>query len=254
MASVSPLQRDRSPMSSGGFNHPTTPVGENIPLADAPTGVSDSAVALDSYDRSTSTSSYRRDGRESATSSTRRFSLTPAQTHLGVTRHSFHHTQPSGSFGGGPLPEALEDESNALDDYVPPVSTSRCLQHFDDVVRRTVDPKAEEEKKAKMNYYRGERAKHDKTLNQLRLWNESKKKRTTLAGFLTGLLQPMPSLPSQMDIVDLAKYHYPMRGNIPVYICDFGDNQFDKKEITIGEIQSCMLSASLLSPNQMLTL
>jgi hypothetical protein len=242
-------------MSSGGFNHSTTPVGENISLADDPTGVSDSAVALDSYDRRTSTSSYRRDGRGSVTSSTRRFSLTPAQTHSLVTRHSFHHhTQLSGHFGGGPLPEALEDESNALDDYVPPVSTSRCLQHFADVVRRTVDPKAEEEKKTKMNYYRGERAKHDKTLDQLRLWNASKKKRMTLAGFLAGLFQPMRSLPSQKEIVDLAIYHYPMRGNIPVYICDFGDNQFDKKDITIGEIQSCMLSASPLSPNQMLTL
>jgi hypothetical protein len=242
-------------MSSGGFNDSTTPAGENIPLADDPTRDSASAVALDSYDRRTSTSSYRRDGRGSVTSSTRRVSLTPAQTHSLVTRHTFHHhAQLSSSFSRGSLSETLEDEPNALDDYVPPVSTSRCLQHFDDVVKRTVDPRAEEEKRAKINYYRGERENHDKTLNQLRLWNASKKKRTTVAGFLAGLFQPMPSLPSQKEIVDLAKYHYPLRGNIPVYICDFGDNQFDKKEITIGEIQSCMLSASPLSPNQMLTL
>jgi hypothetical protein len=244
-------------LSARGAGDNSSPQGDPNLLTVCPRRESNTSATVDNLDRTspkTSISSDRREAHGSVASSIRRISLTPAQSHQLSTSRSLHNqTQFRASFERGSLYKNPGHEFEALDEYVPPVPTNKCLQRFEEVVRRTVDPQREAEKTAKINFYNGERAKHAETLRKLRIWAASKNKRS-VAQYFESFFTKKVDLPSQKEVVGLAKYHYPLRGNVSVYICDFGDDRFEEKEIKLGEIESCKTFVQPSSLDLMLTL
>jgi hypothetical protein len=259
MASDTP---SKSPRVVAGFDYVTTEPslstgeahgqssttqGDNIHLTSHQLSASQpSAGQFDQRISRSAATSHHRNSHESVRST----SLTPAQSHFISRSRSRSPGNQSLSNRGVEtlsLPGAYGDVAGFLDEYVPPVSTSRCLQQFRDVVRRTVDPKIEAERAAKIKFYKAERAKQAKILRKLRLWASSKDKKA-ISNILRGLFALKSDFPSQKEVIDLAKYHYPPRGHVPVIICDFGDDKFETKEIKLGEIESRKASAHPLSP------
>lgn len=48
--------------------------------------------------------------------------------------------------------------------------------------------------------------------------------------------KPEP-LPSQQELIELAKHYYPPRGELKVHVCDFGLGRAEHTEITLGEVE-----------------
>ena len=78
-----------------------------------------------------------------------------------------------------------------------------------------------------------------KTLDRLRKWERWRESRETVIGRLWSIFTRRVPLPETEELVSLAKYYYPMRADVALYVCDFGENYFDKKKVPLGEIDSC---------------
>jgi hypothetical protein len=211
-------------------------------------------------ERTTSRSSsyFSRGTRGSVASSSRTLSLTPAQAQRLIESRSGSSTSrtPSpnkrtltGNIDEVPSDEEWEDEKGGetdlaglLDDpYYPPIPTTQCLQQFAKVVARQVDPAVKARKDARLNYWKAEKKQHDRTLEQLRAWANSKQRRINLKRLFFRIFDFGSGyrLPDHNSLVNLAKYHYPMRADLTIFVCDFGDNRFEKQEVSFAAIDEC---------------
>lgn len=183
----------------------------------------------------------------------RTISLTPAQMHLLATSRSNTLVAQATSLRSFSIDEAIDDvrideKSHDLlatlfnSSYDPPLPSTKCLQQFAKVVMRKIDPEVQARKDARLNYCIREKRQHDETLKQLREWAAFKDKMKTLKGVLTSIFtfcqRPIPPRPEKL--IALAKYHYPPRGDLKVYVCDFGEGRFEKEEVALGCVEKCM--------------
>lgn len=126
--------------------------------------------------------------------------------------------------------------------YIPPVPTSRCLQNFAVVVGRLNNPEVQErqlQKYKRQKQFLDTQLRNEQILNELRNWRASLNKPNTFWGYVrrTFEIGHHVHLPHQQDLVDMAKYYYPIRSEVKVHICDFGLNRFEKHEVPLGRIE-----------------
>lgn len=83
---------------------------------------------------------------------------------------------------------------------------------------------------------------HEATLEELRAWRRRAQRGETVDGLLKNALdfQSRARLPAQGDLLSMAKYYYPLRADVRVFVCDFGDNRFEKAEVPLRMIGDCM--------------
>jgi hypothetical protein len=191
-------------------------------------------------------SSYfpRRDLQNSVSSLGSSIAVTPAQAHLLNTSRTTSATVRAPFLRGISVDKSIHEElvnppaTRATSSCDPPVPTAKCLQHFAKVMARKVDPEIRAGKEARLRACLEEKKQHDDTLNQLREWVDAKSTPTTINGILAKALNLFlgPSLPIHDRLVGLAKYHYPLRRDVKLYVCDFGDGQFQKREVFFANI------------------
>jgi hypothetical protein len=169
--------------------------------------------------------------------------LTPAQTHLLANARSSSATSRSLKQVKEELVEKAKDVSD--DVYQPPIPTTRCLQQFAQVVARKVDPVVQERKDTRLRAADAERRIHDQTLLALRQWVESKDSEASWGGVLNRFFTfwRTPQLPDSDQLIDLTLHHYPLRGDLTVYVCDFGEDRFEKHEVAFSDLDQCKLSS-----------
>jgi len=176
--------------------------------------------------------------------SRRASSLTPAQIyHLSSSYSTAFTSSPRASSGATSDLEGKTEHPDfelLRDPYFSPVPTTQCFQQFKRVVARKVDPRIEKVKKIKLHILQKEKLKHESTLNLLRDWVASKKAAKTLRGALKQIftLKGPVHLPLHDDMIQLARYHYPLRCELMVYVCDFGEGRFEKKEVKFCDIDT----------------
>ena len=82
------------------------------------------------------------------------------------------------------------------------------------------------------------------TLKALRAWDEPDRQiGATLFMYLKQLTSPItkhstPSAPSTEKLLELVHHYFPPRGEIPIYVCDFGEGQAHRFITTLGEVES----------------
>lgn len=184
-----------------------------------------------------------RASRASRASRSSQASLTPAQVHALVTARRNSRTSRKIS-----IPERPEEESPSeapqdplgrlldLDDQ--PVPTTKCTQEFQKVAMRMISTELRREKDVTLQASKKKKVQHEQTLQALRAWVAAKEKTLGVKGFLKKFLRldHVPRLPHLAEIVDMAKYYYPPRGDVKVYICDFGKDRFSKQEVPLGRV------------------
>jgi hypothetical protein len=196
-------------------------------------------------------------------SSGRSPSLTPAETYYFVREARSNSLAAAMSF----TPATSHDESDSDEDlagetknpdlqrelpdllasvYRPPIPTPHCLQQFRNVVARQIDPDIQMIMDKHLSKSKAERAKHNDTLSKLRAWSKWKAKENTIFGWLGWLFRSPPALPDHEELVNLAKHYFPLRADVIVHVCDFGENYFHKEEVPLGEIDNCTLYAPSL--------
>lgn len=209
-------------------------------------------------------SAERRGSRESNSHSSlyprqSRGSLTPAEVHL-LSKARSNSTTPrrlstnEKESSDGALLE--EDGDEAVEDfeiglYSEPVPTTKTLQEFSKVIERKIDPLVQLRKDDRLKRSVAEKERHKVTMAKLRKWADWKSEADGLRGFISTYIKhgPQPSLPNHENTISLAKYYYPNRGDLAVYVCDFGEGRFEKKEITLGDIDDCKrFSQALAGP------
>jgi hypothetical protein len=126
--------------------------------------------------------------------------------------------------------------------YIPPVPTSRCLQNFAVVVGRLNNPEVQErqlQKFKRQKQYLDTQYRNESILNELRTWRASLNKPDTFWGYVKKTFEfgHHAPLPHKQDLVDMAKYYYPIRSEVKVFICDFGLNRFEKHQVPLGRIE-----------------
>lgn len=131
----------------------------------------------------------------------------------------------------GPFSELLD-----LDDQLVP--TSRCYQEFNRVASRVVPVNVQQEKDAALKASENKRRQHQQTLNALRAWAAAKAETQGIRRIIRGILRRNRTVPypNKADLVDMARYYYPLRGDIKVHVCDFGKGRFEKQEIPLGSL------------------
>jgi hypothetical protein len=191
-------------------------------------------------------------------SSGRSPSLTPAEAY-----HYIQHTRRDSLAAVISPPTRLsqdgtavsEDEGEETDDpelrkelstilasaYGPPIPTPHCIQSFKKVVARQIHPEVQESMDKHLSESKAERAKHNATLDRLRKWSQWKEAQNTILGRLGSLFRSRPRIPKHEELVSLAKHYFPLRAEVKIYVCDFGENYFEKQEVPLGEIDNCRL-------------
>ena len=121
----------------------------------------------------------------------------------------------------------------------PPVPTMKVFQQFDKVVGRRIAAEVEITKQRRLWESRAIESEHAQTLQELRRWIKAKTERETPRGFFKSILRlsSRPHRPSDERLVEMSKFYYPPRADLKVYICDFGEGRFKKREVTFGQIE-----------------
>jgi hypothetical protein len=142
-------------------------------------------------------------------------------------------------------PELQTELATIVDSmYGPPIPTTQCIQNFKKVVARQIDPAIQEAMDRHLAESKAERKRHNETLKRLRKWSERKNTQTIFLsrlGRLGNLFARRAPLPKHEELVSLAKHYFPLRADVKLYVCDFGENKFNKEEVPLGMIDSCML-------------
>jgi hypothetical protein len=123
----------------------------------------------------------------------------------------------------------------------PPLPTPKCIQQFKYVTVRQIDlhPERTAEKNKRIEDKIKERDVQIETLERLRKWEKRREKRATLTGRIASLFTPRLPLPKTEELISLARYYYPLRADVIVYVCDFLENDFNKMEVPLGKIDEC---------------
>jgi hypothetical protein len=152
--------------------------------------------------------------------------LTPAEMHFHATKRRSLTTSHTPSLNQAAEELAKQVDASSSNVYDPPVPTTRCLQQFSKVVAREVDPDVKSAKDARLRAAITERKIHDETLSALRKWVALKEAESSWSSTINYCFNfwHHPRVPDTDQLVDLALYHYPLRGNVTVYVCEFGDN------------------------------
>ena len=78
------------------------------------------------------------------------------------------------------------------------------------------------------------------TLNRLRSWhNWDQGRRTSLTRFCLSKLRlsKRPECPAEDDLWSLASYHFPLRQDLKVVVCDFGTGRYEKSEHSLTAVE-----------------
>jgi hypothetical protein len=180
-------------------------------------------------------------------------SLTPAQIYYlssrssSLTAWSTSQTTPDPNELRIDAGKECADYQLLQDPYFPPVPTTKCFQQFKRVVARKVDPKVEASKENRLQFFRQEQEIHRRILNKLRKWAAWKTQAESIPGSLKQLFKWNPAVhpPTHDEIFALARHHYPLRSELTIYVCDFGDGRFEKMEVKFCDIDPGMQSRSI---------
>lgn len=170
-------------------------------------------------------------------------SLTPAEAASKRADYGFPETS-SNNVGGTDF-KTYDDFVDCP--YIPPVPTSLCLQSFAVVVGRQNNREVKERRMQKFKrqqQFLATQKKHEHTLDELRKWKQQGERSRSFRKSIKDTLQfrPRPHLPSHQDIIDMAKYYYPLRADVKVFVCDFGLNRFEKTEVPLGSVSKYFYS------------
>ncbi|KAI9774155.1 MAG: hypothetical protein M1840_005248 [Geoglossum simile] len=91
----------------------------------------------------------------------------------------------------------------------------------------------------RLEHYTKERQKYRKIIRRLKRWAYPDLQLTkywTLSSLFRYYRRPPP--PNDEELISLTQYFYPPRGLLKVFVCDFGDNRTERREIKLNEIES----------------
>lgn len=202
------------------------------------------------YHRSSEASGTSRASRASRASRSSQASLTPAQVHAIITaRRNSRATRDLSISKRNPSIAEQDDDvlieeetddplARLLDFDDQPVPTPHCSQDFGRVALRIINAELRGGKDPILEASQIKKAQHEQTLRALRAWVDERSKMQGFKGFLkrTLRLNHVPRRPDPAALVEMAKYYYPPRGDLKVYICDFGKDRFSKKDVPLGKI------------------
>ncbi|KAH0538158.1 hypothetical protein FGG08_005216 [Glutinoglossum americanum] len=132
--------------------------------------------------------------------------------------------------------ETLEEVKRSSTD-VP--ATMDALQEFGDVISRTRDPEMEARFREKLERYLAENERQRPALLSVMEWADAGIR--TAGDFASFILKGFrfPRLPTDQELVALARHYYPPRMELKVHVSDFGDDRSSHFETTLGEIERC---------------
>ncbi len=116
------------------------------------------------------------------------------------------------------------------------VSSKDVLTNFEKVALRK--PEQEKRRRDQLARYEGQNRGQRHVYERLRRWADTRSR--TVMDSVQGLFMKeyrSESLPSQQELIDLAKHYYPPRGELTVHVCDFGLGRAEHTEITLGEVE-----------------
>lgn len=184
--------------------------------------------------RGNTSTSWALSDRTLASLSSSASSLTPAEAASGRFEYPFQHRQE------GAPPDNHDDYINCS--YIAPVPTSKCLQAFTLVVGRLQNievQKRRQQAQKNQKHHIEALQKHSQTVKELREWRRKVDRSDSFRGMLKHHFRIIPhaNLPSKGDILSMAKYYYPLRKEIKIYVCDFGADRFQKIDVPLGQIE-----------------
>ena len=120
----------------------------------------------------------------------------------------------------------------------PPVPTTKVLEHFEKVVSRGTN---RERKNDTLDYYKITNQRQRQTLDRLKQWADAAI-RPSIDWVLSFALKcyRRPLRPDDEELITLARHFYPLRGELRVHVCDFGDDHAEHFETKLAEIERCM--------------
>lgn len=116
------------------------------------------------------------------------------------------------------------------------VSSKDVLTNFEKVVSR--EPEQEKRRRDQLARYEGQNRGQRHVYERLRRWADTRSR--TAMDLVRGLFMKeyrSEPLPSQQELIELAKHYYPPRGELTVHVCDFGLGRAEHTEITLGEVE-----------------
>lgn len=116
------------------------------------------------------------------------------------------------------------------------VSSKDVLTNFEKVASRK--PEQERRRREQLSRYGAENRGHRHVYERLRRWADTRARTTTdmVKGLFLDQYRAEP-LPSDQELINLAKHYYPPRGELKVHVCDFGVGRAEHTEITLGEVE-----------------
>ena len=202
-------------------------LSEDLTALPSPNGMSDGRRHSSSASSSSASTGNGADARGSAGRRSRP-SVSSAAAALATVRETDQASASISSSEKSSLPRLASEETV--------VSSKDVLTSFEKVASRK--PDQERRRRENLARYGAENRGHRHVYERLRKWADTRTRTAmdSIRGLFWEQYRPEP-LPSQQELIDLAKHYYPPRGQLKVHVCDFGVGRAEHTEITLGEVE-----------------